>query len=81
MKKLQLKLTNKYGRNSVGGKNMQRKILVITSSLAGLPTVSEFKTKEDAKEQVRKLIQKRSESKCDSYNTRNSYEYRNSSGC
>ncbi|MGR5963931.1 hypothetical protein ACT7DB_04875 [Bacillus cereus] len=37
---------------------MQRKILVITSSLAGLPTVSEFKTKEDAKEQVRKLIQK-----------------------
>ena len=37
---------------------MQRKILVITSSLAGLPTVREFKTKEDAKEQVRKLIQK-----------------------
>jgi len=37
---------------------MQRKILVITSNLAGLPTVSEFKTKEDAKEQVRKLIQK-----------------------
>lgn len=37
---------------------MQRKILVITSSLVGMPTVSEFKTKEAAKEQVRKLIEK-----------------------
>ena len=80
MKKLQLKLTNKYGRHSVGGKNMQRKILVITSSLAGLPTVSEFKTKKMQKSRLESLF-KRNESKCDSYNTRNSNEYRNSSGC
>ncbi|MEJ9260527.1 hypothetical protein P4517_17815 [Bacillus thuringiensis] len=37
---------------------MQQKILVITSSLAGLPTVSEFKTKDAAKEGVQKLIKK-----------------------
>ena len=37
---------------------MQRKILVITGSLVGLPTVSEFKTKDAAKEQIEKLIQK-----------------------
>ncbi|MES5893096.1 hypothetical protein [Bacillus cereus group sp. RP43] len=37
---------------------MQQKIIVIISSLAGVPTVSEFKTKDAAKEQVKKLIQK-----------------------
>ncbi|KXY28077.1 hypothetical protein AT269_07815 [Bacillus cereus] len=37
---------------------MQQKIIVITSSLAGVPTVSEFKTRDAAKERVKKLIQK-----------------------
>ncbi|MEH7537325.1 hypothetical protein V7167_24640 [Bacillus toyonensis] len=37
---------------------MQRKILVITGNLVGLPTVSEFKTKDAAKQQIKKLIQK-----------------------
>ncbi|XTP62985.1 hypothetical protein V5R22_01250 [Bacillus thuringiensis] len=34
------------------------KILVITSNFAGFPGISEFHTKEAAKEEVKKLIQK-----------------------
>ncbi|MGH1093085.1 hypothetical protein ACQVUB_26690 [Bacillus mycoides] len=37
---------------------MQQNILVITCNLVGLPTISEFKSKDAAKEQVKKLIKK-----------------------
>ncbi|QIW22490.1 hypothetical protein [Bacillus thuringiensis] len=37
---------------------MQQKILVITSNLLGTATISEFDSKEAAKEQVKKLIKK-----------------------
>ncbi|PGA51073.1 hypothetical protein COL86_27805 [Bacillus toyonensis] len=37
---------------------MQQKILVITSNFAGFPGISEFNTKDAAKEEVKKLIKK-----------------------
>ncbi|HHT7172114.1 TPA: hypothetical protein ACTZ3H_002806 [Bacillus cereus] len=37
---------------------MQQKILVITSNFAGFPGISEFNSKDAAKEEVKKLIEK-----------------------
>ena len=37
---------------------MQQKILVITSNFAGFPGINEFHSKDAAKEEVKKLIQK-----------------------
>lgn len=37
---------------------MQQKILIITSNFAGFPSISEFNSKDAAKEEVKKLIEK-----------------------
>ncbi|PGB64705.1 hypothetical protein [Bacillus wiedmannii] len=37
---------------------MQQNILVITSNITGFPTINEFKSKDAAKEEIKKLIQK-----------------------
>ena len=38
--------------------SLQQKILVITSNFAGFPGINEFHSKDAAKEEVKKLIQK-----------------------